>query len=446
MKKRTYHYFFENNIHNAAESITIEGKGTLHYKTIDIDCMDRFDGELALFAFPIKYLHSADKLFNIFHLQGDLKYFFDECKEVISVPEKHQDEKGKTGNLNFQVYFHDVPHSLESLNESAIVVLGLDVDTNVKDNNGMMPYKLAGYVHANEFQFTDGVKGDERHNAYYYNMLRISEASKNGQKIYRRTGVFSTIFTILLDLVNQNNVHFVYAIMGKENASINKALIKLAEHYDKKWDILPMTSNSHLPLIYGRNKYRKQLIDITHDKAKIEELYNKSQSHRGDYLFNQYPNFADFWKQYERIVSYSKTSKAFMLADEKGEMKAGVVAVNWGDYFAFLLDNPKGIFKALASLELTDQLLHMWMTVGDVETVEKLYKGIAQHYLKNHKVKMGLYNTYAGDPYAKIKKSIINDPMNYFVIYDRPEMYKQFQETSKDKDGNVRIFIDTPVF
>lgn len=445
MKKRTYHYFFEDNIHNAVDSITIEGKGTLHYKTIDIDCLDRFDGTLALFAFPIKYLHSADKLFNLFNLQGDLDYFFGECREVISVPEKHQDEKGKTGNLNFQVYFHDVPHSLESLNESAIVVLGLDVDTTQTNDRGMMPYKLAGYVHANEFQFTNGIEGSERHNAYYYNMLRISEGTRNGQKIYRRTGVFSTIFTILLDLVNQNNVHFVYAIMGKENTSINRALIKLAEHYDKKWDVLPMTSNSQLPLFYGRNKYQKQLIDITNDKNKIEELYNKSKVHRGNYLFNQYPTFADFWKQYERIVSYSKTSKAFMLADENGEMKAGVVAVNWGDYFSFLLDNPKGIFKALASLKLTDQLLHMWMTVGDVENVEKLYKGIAQYYLKNHKVKMGLYNTYPGDPYAKIKKSIINDPMNYFVIYDRPEMYEQFKETSKDKDGNVRIFVDTPV-
>jgi len=445
MKKRSYHYFFENNLHNSADSITIEGKGTLHYKTIEIDCMDRFDGTLALFAFPIKYLHSADKLFNIFKLQGDLDYFFKECREVISVPEMHQDEKGKTGSLNFQVYFHDVPHSLESLNENAIVVLGLDVATKEKDSNGMTPYKLAGYVHANEFQFTDGINGTERHNAYYYNMLRISEALRNGQKIYRRTGVFSTVFMILLDLVNQNNVHFVYAAMGKENASINRALIKLAEHYDKKWDILPMTSNSHLSLIYGRTKYKKQLIDITHDKDRIKELFDKSHLHRGDYLFNQYPTFEDFYKQYERIISYAKTSKAFMIADEQGNMKAAAVAMNWGDYFSFLLDNPKGVFKVLASLELTDQLLFNWMTIGEVAWVEKLYKGIAQKYLKDHKVKMGLYNTYAGDPYAKLKGSLINDPFNYFVIYDRPELYKKFKETSMDKDGNVRIFIDTPI-
>lgn len=446
MKKRTYHYFFENNIHNSSESIDIEGKGTLHYKTIEIECMDRFKGELGLFAFPIKYLHDADKLFKIFKLQGDLKYFFDECKEVIAVPEKHQDEKGKTGNLNFQVYFHDVPYSLESINDNAIVVLALDINTEDKDANGLMSYKLAGYVHANEFQFTQGVEGTKRYNGYYYNMLRISERSVNGQKLYRRSGVFSTVFTILLDLVNQNDVHFVYATMGKENASINRALIKLSEHYNKKWDILSMTSNSHLSFIYGRNKYRKQLIDITRDKDKIKELYTKSQAHRGNYLFNQYPSFEEFYHQYERIINYSKTSGAYMLADENGNMKAACVAVNWGDYFAFTLDNPKGIFKALAKLKITDQLLYPWMTVGDVDTVNKLFKGIAQKFYKEHNVKMGLYNYYPGDPYTEIKKSIINDPFNYFIIYDRPEIYEQLKETSKDKDGNVRIFIDTPVF
>ena len=277
-------------------------------------------------------------------------------------------------------------------------------------------------------------------------MLSISERIINGQKVYRRSGVFSTVFTILLDLVNQNDVHFVYATMGKENASINRALIKLAEHYDKKWDILSMTSNSHLSLIYGRNKYRKQLVDITRDKAKIEELYNKSQAHRGNYLFNQYPTFEEFYHQYERIVNYSKTSGAYMLADEQGNIKAACVAVNWGDYFSFLLDNPRGIIKLLAKLKLTDQLLYPWLTVGDVDSVQKLYKGIAQKYYKEYNVKMGLYNYYEGDPYKEIKKSVFNDPFNYFIIYDRPEMYEKLKETSKDKDGNVRIFIDTPVF
>ena len=446
MKHRNYHYFFEDNIHDSKDSITIEGKGTLNYKTIQIDCLDRFDGRLALFAFPIKYLHSADKLFQLFGLKGDLDYFFGECKEVISVPEKHQDDKGTEGKLNFQIYFHDVPASLESINDNAIVVLALDVEEDKKDAEGLCPYKLAGYVHANEFEFTDGLEGEERHKGYYYNLLRISEGLRNGQKIYRRTGVFSTMFTILLDLVNQNNVHFVYAAMGKANERINRALKKLAEHYNKKWDIWPVTNNSHLSLFYGRTKYRKQLVDITHDKVRLEELFDMSQAHRGNYMFNQYPSFEEFYHFYERIVNYSKTSGAYMLADENGKMKAACVAVNWGDYFSFMLDNPKGIFKVLASLKLTDKLLFTWMTVGDQETVDKLYRGIAQKYYKEQDVKLGLYNSYAGDPFIKIKSSIINDPFNYFVIYDRPELYEQFKETSKDKDGNVRIFIDTPIF
>ena len=41
-----------------------------------------------------------------------------------------------------------------------------------------------------------------------------------------------------------------------------------------------------------------------------------------------------------------------MMTDNGGNMKAAVIAVNWGDYFSFLLDNPKGVFKALAKLVL----------------------------------------------------------------------------------------------
>ena len=100
----------------------------------------------------------------------------------------------------------------------------------------------------------------------------------------------------------------------------------------------------------------------------------------------------------------------------------------------------------LANLKLTDQLLYTWKTAGEPEYVEKLFRGIAQKYYKEHDVKMGLYNSYAGDPYSKIKSSLINDPFNYFVIYDRPELYEQFKETSKDQEGNVRIFIDPPLF
>lgn len=445
-QKRTYHYFFEENTHQAEKSIHIDGLGTLHYKTIEIDKLDRFNGDLDMFAFPIKYLYRVNEIFNLFNLNGDLDYFFKQCKEVISVPEMHQNEKGKEGKLNFQVYFHDVPNSLAAISENAIVVLALDATENQFDEKGKRKYKLAGYIHANEFQFAPTLNSPERHLGYYYNLLRISEEVRNGEKIYRRTGIFSTIFSILLDLVNQNDVHFVYAAMGKENEKINKALKKLSEHYDKCWDILPITSNSKLTPFFGRKKYANQLIDITHNEERLKELYAKSQEVRGKYMFNQYPSFEDFYSTYKRIMGYCKTSKAFMITDENGKMKAATIALNWGDLFSFLLDNPKGIFKVLAGLKITDQLLFNWLTCGEYGYVENLYKGVCYYFNKTHKVKLSLMNSYAGDPYAKIKESFINDPFNYFVIYDKPELYKQFQEYSKDEQGNIRIFIDPPLF
>ncbi|MEZ4928941.1 MAG: hypothetical protein R2777_02870 [Chitinophagales bacterium] len=90
-----------------------------------------------------------------FGLQGNIDDFFEECRIIIAVPEKHQDEKGNVGKMNFQAYFHDVPNSLESINDKAIVVVALDVMQDDVDAQGRKAYKLAGYIHANQFQFTD---------------------------------------------------------------------------------------------------------------------------------------------------------------------------------------------------------------------------------------------------------------------------------------------------
>ena len=56
-----------------------------------------------------------------------------------------------------------------------------------------------------------------------------------------------------------------------------------------------------------------------------------------------------------------------------------------------------------------------------------------------------MLNATPGDPYAKIKKGIIQDPYLYFVIHDRPELYQAMKEHSKDAEGNVRLFIDMPM-
>ncbi|MGB1248854.1 MAG: hypothetical protein ACPG4Z_08195 [Chitinophagales bacterium] len=446
MKKRLYHYFFEDNTkQNVSDKLEIADLGTLFHKDVEIDCYDRFNGELEMYALPIKYLHHVDKMLVMHNLTPDIDNFFQQVKEVVAVAEKHQDEKGKEGKMNFQAYFHDVPASIESINDKAVVVFALAPSTTEKDAAGRRLYKLAGYVHANEFDFAPTMDSEERLPGYYYNMLRISEEEVNGQQVYRRSGVFSTMFGILLNLVIQNDIHFVYATMGKANAKINKALKKLAENYDKKWDILPTISNSKITLLHGRTRYKKQLIDITDNDEQLEVLYNKSQAIRGKYMFNQYPDFKDFLHSYKRIVGYSKTTKAFMRTDANGNMTAACIAVNWGDYFSFLLDNPKGIFVLVDKLKLTDQLLYAWLTVGEPSEVDKLYKGLSQYYKDNVGIKMFILNSYEGDVYKEVKSSFVDDPMNYFVIYDRPEQYEQFKEYSKDADGNIRIFIDTPM-
>lgn len=445
MKKRTYHYFFEKNIHDATDRLDVEGLGTVYYKTFEFDAFDRFDGELTMFALPIKYLHHVDKMLEMHNLTPDIDNFFTQCKEVIAVPEKHQDEKGKEGKMNFQAYFHDVPRSIESINDQAEVVFALAPDKTKVDGNGKRLYKLAGYVHANLFYFAPTFGSTERLPGYYYNMLRISEEEVNGQQIYRRSGVFSTIFGILLHLVTINDIHFVYATMGKANAKINRALKKLAENHNKEWDILPTISNSKISLIYGSRWQARKLVDITNDTVKLKELYDMSQEMRGTHMFNQYPDFESFMHTYNRVITYSKSTKTFMIPKADGSIGAACIAVNWGDYFSFLLDNPKGVFKIVDKLKLTNKLLYAWLTVGDSDNVKRLYKGLSQRYWKTDNIKMFILNSYEGDPHKDIKASIVDDPMNYFVIHDRPEMYKQFQEYSKDKDGNIRIFIDTPM-
>ncbi len=444
MKKRKYHYFFEDNSKlKVQEKLDFKQNGLLYYKDIEIECFDSYEGDLELFAVPIKYLHNFDTILALNNLTCDLEDFFDQCREVIAVPEKHQNEKGTEGKMNFQAYFHDFPTSLESINDKAIVVVALAPIKKMLDAKGKRLYKVAAYVHANEFNFSPNIESEELIPGYYYNMLRVSEDRVDGKQIYRRTGVFSTVFGVLLDLTKQNDIHYVYATMGKENTKIKTALVKLANDYNKKHDFFSTISNSKITFLHGSNKYRNKLIDITNDTEQLEILYNKSHKIRGKYMFNQFSSFKDFLHTYNRVISYSKSTKAFMLADKNGNMTAACVAVNWGDYLSFNLDNPKGIFRLVEKLKLTNKLVYAWFTVGEEREVDKLYKGVSKYYKDNYNIKMFILNSYDGDPYQKVKSSLINDPMNYFVIHDRPKEYQKFKEYSKDENGNVRIFIDT---
>jgi len=446
MKKRTYHYFFDDNSkHQVKDKLPLENGKSLFYKNIEIDCFDEYPDELVLLALPIQYLHQIGNILEFKNLSNSSENFFNQCREVIAVSEKHQNKQGSEGKMNFQVYFHNFPASLESINDKAIVVVALAPSKIELDDNNNRFYKVACYLHANEFWFAKNQETKELVPAYYYNILRVSEEQINGKKIYRRSGVFSSVFGVLLDLTIQNDIHFAYATMGKENVKIKNALIKLANSYNKQYDFIPTKSHSKITFWYGNDKCKKELVDITNNQEQLEVLYHKNQKIRAKYMFNQYPRLEDFLHTYKKIISYSKTTKTFMRVDENGKMTAACIALSWGDYLSFVLENPKGFFRIVEKLKVTEKLVYGWFTVGDPKEVGKLYKGISKYYREQHGIKMLVMTSYAGDPYKKQKASLVHDPTNYFVIHDRPEEYQKLKEYSKDKNGNARIYVDAPL-
>lgn len=94
-------------------------------------------------------------------------------------------------------------------------------DSNYRD------YNMIGYINVNKIEFKD--HQGNIHPGYYYNVLRMSEATVGGEAIYRRKKLFSCMFSVLLDLVTVNDVHFVYANMGRENQGILDALHESAK-------------------------------------------------------------------------------------------------------------------------------------------------------------------------------------------------------------------------
>jgi hypothetical protein len=109
------------------------------------------------------------------------------------------------------------------------------------------------------------------------------------------------------------------------------------------------------------------------------------------------------------------------------------------------LQNPKGIFKVVDAMQISDKILYPTLLVGEPAKVKEMVKGAAYKFRKEHGVQVTVLNATDGDPHYEIKKSIISDPFVYFVIYDRPETYEAMKTHSKDEKGNIRIFIDTPM-
>lgn len=426
MKQRHYYYIEGKDSANSSQ---------LKYIKRDIVCDDTFDGDLVLLAFPIGLMPEISSVLKQFGLRDDAAFFYSECREVVSVPEKHVNEKGE-GKLTFQSYFHKFPESVSSFFDDARVVVILHPQQT--ENNGLKDYNMIGYIHANhiDFKSPDG----QLHKGYYYNVLRLREEAQ-----YRRKRVFTTMFSVLLDIVTLEDVHFVYASMGRENQAINDALKMNSERNGKFFETFPMRNNTHVNLIIGSKSAANKLVDISNDKEALKEYYSKLKAIKDPLVFNQLHSESNFFSVVNRILGSSPTSRIFMMPDARGNFDAAGLAMNWGDYMEVKLQNPKGFFKVIDSLRLTNKVLYPTMLVGSPENVRQLVKGAAYKYRREEKVQVTILNAPDGDPHFDVKKSIIYDPFVYFVIYDRPETYAAMKEHSKNANGDIRLFIDTPM-
>lgn len=432
MKKRNYYY--------------IEGKdpaksGQLKYIQRDIECDDSFDDELVMMAFPIGLMKEISSVLSHFGLRDDAEYFYSECREVVSVPEKHINSKGQ-GKVVFQSYFHKFPESVEPFFEDAIIVVILHPQPSATAG-GPRDYNMIAYIHVNhiDFKSPDG----QLHKGYYYNILRLSEREVNGKTIYRRKRIFTTMFSILFDITLLNDIHFAYATMGKENQAITDALKMNSERLGKQFETFPMRNNTKVNLLYGSSSAAKKLVDISHNKEALKEYYEKLYHTRSRFMFYQMHSEENFLGMIRRILASSPTSRVFMIPDAKGNMDAAGIIINWGDYISLKLQNPKGLFKVIDMLQFTEKILYPNLLVGSPKGVKLLTQGVAYKYRKEHKVHLTILNAHEGDPHFDLKKSMIFDPFVYFVIHDRPEMYKAMKEHSKDEAGNIRLFIETPL-
>lgn len=428
MQKRNY-YRFEKNIY-----------GSFSFQTIEIDSFDLFEYPLETIVTDIKNLGNMGEILGLLNFVGDTDYFFHQCKDVISVPEKHINNKGQ-GKFAFQAYFQNFPESVMSINYDALVVVVLQPLLSNKD--GKRTYNVVGYIHVNiikinhEGQMFDG---------YYYNLLRVSERVENNTKIYRRKKIFTLMFSIMHSIVDsEKNIAFTYGAMGKENQAINEALELNTKLYDKHYEKFGFTNNTHINKLFGSKDAFKRCIDITNDRALLKQFFQKLKNQKEQYAFFHIHTEEHFFAILDNIFAHSKSSKVFMVPDKDGNMDAVGLAINWGDFFALQLENPQGLFKSLAKLELTDRVLYPIMLTGSEKGVDTLLRGMASYYNKFHNCKVTTINSYAGDPYLKTKKSLLSDDYLFLIICNDVEKLNAIKENSKDKNGNVRLFIDVPL-
>ncbi len=442
MKQRTFHYIKNPDISKVASDNNNHLKYTYQFdiQSYEIESVDTFEDELILLALPIDSLQNVDNLLYHFGLNDNSYYFFKQCKDLVAVPEKHTDEEGK-GSSDLQAYFHNIPYSFMSINETALVIVALH-PLKGKDTNGLKDYNLIGYIHCNELPARND-KG-EIQPIYYYNMLRISTKTVNNEKIYRRKRLFMMLFAIYDRVVDINGIDFIYASMGRENKAINDGLNKSTTAHGHYYHRIPYNMYIHANKVFGKKGYVKKLIDITNDPQKIEQFYNVVHESMKNYMFYNHHSLEVFKGFVSKITSYSKSSRIYVL-EENGKIKAGTFAVNWGDYFSMELEEANGLLKIVERMELTNRILYPILNYGQPEYFRKLIKGVASIYLKKYGCKITLLPSYKGDPLDKVKKSIMKDETYYFMIARNKERLEQLMERSKDNNGNVRIFTDQPM-
>lgn len=428
MQKRNYHRIEKNT------------DGAFGIQTVEIDSFDVFEHPLETIVTDVKNLANMGEILSLLGYVADNDYFSYQCKDVISVPEKHINNKGQ-GKFAFQAYFQNFPESVMSINNDAIVVVVLEPLT--LNNDGKRTFNVVGYIHVNVLKVN--YEG-ELFDGYYYNLLRISERVENNIKVYRRKKIFTLMFSIMHSIVDsEKNIAFTYGAMGKENQAINEALELNTKLYQKHYEKFAFTNNTQINKLFGSKDAFKKCVDITNDRALLKQFYQKLKDQKEQYAFFHIHTETQFFAILDNIFAYSKSSRVYMVPDIDGNMDAVGLALNWGDYMNVQLENPQGFFKTLAKLELTDKVLYPIMLTGSANGVDVLLRGMASHYNKTYNCKVTTINSYKGDPYYKTKKSLLSDEYLFLIITNDVDKLNAIKEKSKDKNGNIRLFIDVPL-
>lgn len=416
------------------------GEFTFDVKESLVASEDSFEDDLLLLSFPIAYMDSIDAILKHFDLNTSKENFLNQCKEVIAVAENHQNEKGG-GKMSFQSLFYNIPESIQSVNYDAVIVLAIHVYDQQESNKD---YRIVGYIHANEFEFAPYEDSTKIEKGYYYNMLRVTEFSQDGVKIYRRKKIFSLMFSILHHLVYQNGVNFCFACMGKENESIKEALHRNTYLHGEYYERIPFTMYSKVNRLFGSKKEYEKLVDITENEPLMRAYYEKMHAKMKNYLFYNHLTFESFQKLMLSMKAYSTTSGVYAHLDASGNIITASSAMNWGEYLAFHIVNPKGIFILAQKSGIMKHFFKPSMGIGKPADYKKLLKGLCYKYYKEAGVGVTVISTTEGDEYHQINKSLLDDKYAYFIICNDKEKLQQFKKRS-EVNGKTMLFLDQPI-